>query len=67
MVLPLYQRYETVFLSHDSLGPKLSHTSVAKVIHYSVAPVKHWLKRCKDSKDLTDSSRSVRPRITTAK
>lgn len=63
----MYQRYEIVFLSQHSLGPKLSHTAVANVVHCDVKTVKRWLKRWKQSKDLTDAPRSGRPRGTTAK
>jgi hypothetical protein len=59
MALPLHQRYEIVFLSQHSLGPKLSYAAVTIV--------KYWLKRWKQSKDLTDSNRTGRPRVTTQK
>jgi len=49
------------------LGPKLSHAAVAKAVHCGVTTVKYWLKRWKQSKDLTDSNRSGRPRATTQK
>lgn len=67
MALQVYQRYEIVFLSQHPLGPKLSHTAVAKAIHCDVKTVKRWLKRWQQSKDLTDAPRSGRPRATTAK
>jgi transposase len=67
MALPLHQRYEIVFLSQHSLGPKLSHAAVAKAVHCGVTTVKYWLKRWKQSKDLTDSNRTGRPRATTQK
>jgi transposase len=49
------------------LGPKLSHAAVAKAIHCGVSTVKYWLKRWKQSKDLTNSNRTGRPRATTQK
>ena len=67
MALPLHQRYEIVFLSNHPLGPQLNHTAVAKAVHCSSSTVKYWLKRWMQSKDLTDSTRSGRPRATTAK
>jgi transposase len=67
MVLSVYHRYEIIFLSQHSLGPKLSHTPVAKAIHCGLTTVKYWLKRWKQSKDLSDANRSDRPRATTQK
>ncbi|CAF1556304.1 unnamed protein product [Adineta ricciae] len=67
MALEVYQRYEIVFLSEHPLGPKLSHSAVAKAVHCGVTAVKHWLKRWKQSKDLTNAPRSGRPRATTPK
>jgi len=67
MALPLHERYEIIFLSQHPLGPKLSNTAVAKTVHCGVTTVKRWLKRWKQSKDLSDSSRSGRPRATTPK
>ena len=67
MVLSVYQRYEIVFLSNHSLGPQLSHAAVAKEIGCSKSTVKYWLQRWKQSKDLTDTSRSGRRRMTTPK
>ncbi|CAF1258371.1 unnamed protein product [Didymodactylos carnosus] len=67
MALPVYQRYEIVFLSNHSLGPQLSHAAVTKEITCSKSTVKYWLQRWKQSKDLTDASRSGRRRMTTPK
>lgn len=67
MPLPLHIRYEIVFLSTHRLGPKLNHTDVAKVVHCDTSTVKYWLNRWKQSKDLHDSPRSGRPRVTTQK
>lgn len=67
MAVQVYQRYEIIFLSQHPLGPKLSHTAVAKAVHCGVTTVKRWLKRWKQSKDLTDAPRSGRPRATTPK
>ena len=67
VVLPVYQRYEIVFLSSHSLGPQLSHAAVAKEIGCSKSTVKYWLQRWKQSKDLTDTSRSGRRRMTIPK
>jgi len=67
MALQVYQRYEIIFLSQHPLGPKLSHTAVAKAVHCDVKTVKRWLKRWKQSKDLSGAPRSGRPRATTPK
>ena len=67
MALQVYQRYEIVFLSQHPLGPKLSHMAVAKAVHCDEKTVKRWLKRWKQSKDLTDAPRSGRSRVTTPK
>ena len=67
MSLPLHKRYEIVFLSNHPSGPQLNHTEVAKAVHCSSSTVKYWLKRWMQSKDLTDSTRSGRPRATTPK
>ena len=65
MVLPVHQRYEVMFLSQHLMDPKLSHVAVAKAVKSDVTTVKYWLKRWKQSKDLSDSFRSDRPRETT--
>ena len=62
MILSVYRWYEIIFLSQHSMGPKLSHTAVAKAVKCDVTTVKYWLKRWKQSKDLSDSIRSVRTR-----
>ena len=49
------------------MDPKLSHGVVAKAVKCDVATVKYWFKRWKQSKDLSDSTRSGRPRETTHK
>lgn len=67
MALPIHQRYEIIFLSQHSMGPKLSHTNVAKTVKCSLSTVKYWLKRWKQSKVLNDLPRSGRPRATTPK
>ena len=67
MALPLHKRYEIVFVSNHPSGPQLNHTAVAKAVHCSSSTVKYWLKRLKQSKDLTDSTRFGRSRATTPK
>lgn len=67
MSLPVHRRYEIVFLSQHRLGPQLSNSAVAKVIKCNVSTVKYWVKRWKQSKDLSDFPRSGRTRATTAK
>ena len=67
MVLPVHQRYEIIFLFQHLMGSELNHTIVAKAVKCHVTRVKYWLKQWKQSKDLTDSIRSGRPRGTTLK
>ena len=65
MILPVYQRYEIIFLSQHSMDPKLRYVAVAKAVECDVTAVKYWLKQWKQSKDLSDSIRFGRPRATT--
>src|ERR1700722_16648611 len=67
MVLPTYQRYGIVFLSRHPLGPKLGLKAVAKAVKCDSKTVKYWLDRFEQSKDLSYSRRSGRPRATTPK
>jgi transposase len=67
MSLPVDKRYEIVFLSHHPMGPQLGVKAVAKAVKCAKSTVQYWLKRWKDSKDLSDSKRSGRPRGTTKK
>ena len=67
MPLPIHTRYESVFLSNHGKGPQLSHVDVAKTVHCSTSTVIFWLNRWMQSRDLTDSIRSDRPRATTQK
>ena len=65
--LPIHKRYEIIFLSNHPKGPQLNHAYVAKAVQCSIYTVKYWLDRWKQSKDLTDSNRSGRPRATAQK
>ncbi|CAF3033805.1 unnamed protein product [Rotaria socialis] len=67
MPLPIHVRYEIVFLSNHPKGPQQSHMDVAKAVHCNISTVKYWLNRWTQSKDLTHSTRSGRPRVTTEK
>ena len=67
MSLPIHKRYEIIFLSNHPKGPQPNHADVAKAVHCSIYKVKYLLDRWKQSKDLTDSNRSGRPRATTQK
>ena len=67
MVLTIHQRYEIIFLSRHSLGPKLGLKAVTKAVKCEKKTVKYWLDRWKISKDLTKSTRSDGPRETTPK
>src|SRR5688500_4177080 len=66
MALPMYQRYEIIFLSSHPVGPKLGMKSVANVVKCDKKTVKYWLQRWNEPKDLTDLQHSGRPRITSS-
>ena len=57
MALSLHKRYEFVFLSNHPFGLQLNYTDVAQAVHCSTSPVKYWLNRWNESKDLDDSPR----------
>ena len=63
----MHRQDEIIFLSQHSIGPKLNHAAVAKAVKCDVITVKYGLKQWKQSKDLSDSIRSGRPRGTTHK
>jgi len=67
MTLSVDKRYEIVFLSQHPMGPRLGVKAVAKEVKCAKNTVQYWLKRWKDSKDLTDAKRTGRPRSTTEK
>ena len=67
MLLSLDKRYEIVFLSYHPMGPKLGIKAVAKAINCAKSTVQYWLNRWKESKDLSDSKRTGRPRGITEK
>ncbi|CAF2777617.1 unnamed protein product [Rotaria sp. Silwood2] len=64
--LPLHQRYEIIFLSKHKKGPRLTNRKVARLIHCDEKTVRYWRARWKESKDLSDESKSGRPRLTTS-
>ena len=66
MTLSLDKRYEIV-LSYHPMGPKLGVKAVAKAINRAKSTVQYWLNRWKQSKKLSDSKRTGRPRGTTEK
>ena len=49
------------------MGPKLGVKAVAKAINCAKSTVQYWLNRWKESKDLSDSKCTGRPRGTTEK
>ena len=49
------------------MGPKLGVKAVAKAINCAKSTVQYWPNRWKESKDLSDSKRTGRPRGTTEK
>ena len=67
MSLPIHKQYEIIFLSNHPKGPQLNHADVTKAVHCIIYTVKYWFDRWKQSKDLTDSNRSGRPRAATQK
>lgn len=67
MTLSLDKRYEIVFLSQHPMGPRLGAKAVANVVKCAKSTVQYWLNRWNESKDLTDFTRSGRPRVTTKK
>jgi hypothetical protein len=67
MSLPLHKRYEIVFLSLHSKGPKLGYGAVAKIVGCSKSVVPYWLERWTETKDLSDKSRAGPKRVTTEK
>ncbi|CAF3816941.1 unnamed protein product [Rotaria sp. Silwood1] len=64
--LPLHQRYEIIFLSEHRKGPRLNNRKIAKLIHCDEKTVRYWRARWKETKDLSDESKSGRPRLTTS-
>ncbi|CAF4160979.1 unnamed protein product [Rotaria sordida] len=64
--LPLHQRYEIIFLSEHNKGPRLGNKKVASLIRCDTKTVRYWRARWKETKDLSNETKSGRPRITTA-
>ncbi|CAF3404354.1 unnamed protein product [Rotaria sp. Silwood2] len=64
--LPLHKRYEIIFLSEHKKGPRLGNKKVARLIHCDAKTVRYWRARWNETKDLSDESKSGRPRVTTA-
>ncbi|CAF2880261.1 unnamed protein product [Rotaria sp. Silwood2] len=64
--LPLHQRYEIIFLSEHNKGPRLGNKKVASLIRCDTKNVRYWRARWKETKDLSNETKSGRPRITTA-
>lgn len=67
MSLPLHKRYEIVFLHEHPNGPKLGYTAISKIVKCSRDTVGRWIKRWKETKDLSDEPKAGRPRCTTDK
>ncbi|CAF3287463.1 unnamed protein product [Rotaria sp. Silwood2] len=65
MSLPIYKRYEIVFLSKHRYGPHFGIKKIAKMVKCNTSTVKKWLARWKIYKYLGDKTRSGTPRITT--
>jgi transposase len=63
----MHKRYEIVFLSIHTKGPKLGKGAVAKAVKCSESTVKYWLKRWTQTKDLSDQICKSRKRATTKK
>jgi transposase len=67
MSLPVYQRYEIVFLHTHPKGPKLGLKAIANYMHCSKSTVVYWTKRWEETKDLNDQPKSGANRITSLK
>ena len=67
MILSVYKRYETIFLSQRPMRPKLDEKAIAKAVKCAKNTIQYWLNWWKESKDLSDMKRSERPRATTEK
>ncbi|CAF4180673.1 unnamed protein product, partial [Rotaria sordida] len=64
--LPSHKRYEIIFLSEHKKGPRLGNKKVAGLIYCDAKTVRYWRARWNETKDLSDESKSGRPRVTTA-
>ena len=64
MVLPMHRRYESIFFFYLNIQwvQSLVMQVVAKSVQCDVTTVKYWIKRWKQSKDLSNSIRSDRTR-----
>lgn len=67
MEISLAKRYEIAFLHEHPDGPKWSYGKIASKIHCSKSTVIYWVQKYRENEDLSDESRSGRPRVTTAK
>ncbi|CAF3107265.1 unnamed protein product [Rotaria sp. Silwood2] len=65
MSLPLYKRYEIVFLATHKNGPQFGPNKIAKIVKCNRTTVTRWLNRWEETKDLSDRSRPGAPRTTT--
>ncbi len=65
--LPLYQKYEIIFLSKHKKGPRLGSKKVAFLIHCDTKTVRYWWAHWKETKDLSDELKPGRPRLKTAR
>ena len=56
------KRLETIFLHHNSTGPKLSIAKTAKRLHTSRYTVSRWVARFIKTGDVLDEKRPGRPK-----
>ena len=64
MSISVKRRWEIVFLSTHTYGPKLSQRKVASIVKVSVLTVQFWLKRYKETEDVEEIVKTGRPRVT---
>ena len=65
MSLPLYKRYEIVFLAKNKYGPHFSSNKIEKIVNCNNKTISKWLSRCDEMKDFIDCPRSGASRTTT--
>lgn len=65
MSLPIYKRYEILFLAKNRYGPHFGIKKIAKIVHCSTSIVKPWLTRWKDNKNLDNQLKEGLPWVTT--
>jgi transposase len=65
MALPLYKRYEIIFLHQHPKGPQWGLEKTASYVGCSKPTVVYWVKKYQEDKNLIDQPKSGRGRSTT--